>query len=136
MSHSKQPRGDEFVSSLVETIDIMSQKKYGAGTEASDFCVVIGGKRYASAVMERVAEYDTSTHEFGNYWLEEYLWRTKNGNWLLSGHGGSSTPWWDHANGDSWGLGFIPLSEGQVREYLEARQLHDDLVTLFPVEDA
>jgi hypothetical protein len=136
MSLSKQPRGDEFVAELVAAIDITRQRRYGAGTEASDFAVVIDAKRCASSAMEQVAMYDTTDHEFGNYWLEEYLWKTAKGNWLLSGHGGSGTPWWDGAHSDSWGLGFIALTEDQVKAYLQARQMHDVVIEQFPVEEA
>ena len=135
-SISRQPRGDAFVASLIESIDITPQTKYGAGPEASTFNVVINGKRYSSASLESVVAYSTTDHEFGNYAMEEYLWQSPSGNWLLSGHGGSGTPWWDYPNSDSWGYGFIALSESQAKTYLEVRQMYDELQEQFPVEDA
>jgi hypothetical protein len=140
MAISKQPHGDEYVAELISTedVDIEPQKQYGPGPEASAFVRILNGKRYASRAMAWVGFYDTTDHQFGNYWMQEYLWQTKNGNWLLSGHGGSGTPWWDHSDSESWGLGFIPLTAEQALRYLEMRGLTDDIEEHFAedVEDA
>jgi hypothetical protein len=137
MSHARQPKADEYVASLVLQIDIESQRRYGVGgDETSRFERVIDGHRYSSEAMTLVCDYDTTYHEFGNYWSEEHLWKTENGRWLLSGHGGSGTPWWDHTNDDSWGLGFVALSGDEARHYLEMRGFHSEVIEHFQVDDA
>jgi hypothetical protein len=129
-----QKHGDEFVADLVGRIDVRPNPRRGFTAEVHEFNEVIDRKRYPSESMEKIAERDQTTHEFGNYAYEEALWRTKNGAWLLAGQGMETTQW---ASGPEWGgYGYVVITPDEAQRWLELRCETDALVEYFPVQDA
>lgn len=85
---------------------------------------IINGKRYNTETAIEIASYGNSLGpgDFRHY--DESLYKTKSGNWFLSGEGGPMTKY-SQPCGDMTGGGsdIIPLTPAEAQEWLE---MHDE----------
>ncbi len=82
---------------------------------------IINSKRYNTETAEEVASYDNrlGTQDFRGY--SESLYKTKTGNWFLSGEGGPRTKYAQPCgNLTGGGKDIIPLSHDQALSWLES----------------
>lgn len=112
------------------------------GTQPKDHSMraIIEGKRYDTQTAEEVAHYwnGLGPSDFKN--VSETLYRTKRGNWFLSGEGGPMTRYAQPVgnNGRSGGSAIIPLEPSEALAWLESKHRTDEIEQYFSdqVEDA
>ena len=93
---------------------------------------ILDGKRYNTETAEKIASYSNGLGKgnFRNY--DETLYKTKNGNWFLSGEGGPMTKY-SHPCGNmtSGGEAIIPMDPDEARRWLESHDKTDALESHF-----
>ena len=101
---------------------------------------VINRRLYDTETAERLAYWDNDLPASDFRSQEEALYRTKHGALFIHGRGG---PLSDYAvpvgnNGRGGGEDIRPVSQEEAIDWLEMRQLTDELIELFPdaVSDA
>ena len=82
---------------------------------------IVEGKSYNTETAEQVATDSFSNYGDLQYWSEE-LYRTKRGNWFLSGEGGAMSQYAPAVGQNEIGGGsaIIPLTMGKALSWLEA----------------
>ena len=102
---------------------------------------IIGGKRYDTEKAELIAsDHSVGMSKSDFRWWEEELYRTPKGSWFLAGEGGALTKYAIQVGSNASGAGeaITPLSEEEVREWLEKSENYDALEKHFSsaIEDA
>ena len=101
---------------------------------------IINGKKYDTETATCVAEWDNGVYGAGDFHrCAEALYQTKNGSFFLHGEGGALSSYAESCGQNSWcgGEKIIPMTEGEVRVWLEGRGLAKDYEEIFGVcEDA
>jgi len=101
---------------------------------------IINGLRYDTERADLLAEYGNGLDRRNFRWCWERLYRTKNENFFLFGKGGPLSSYASGGRGIGWtdGQAIVPLSDEEVMEWLELREMPDLCEELFPnsIEDA
>ena len=102
---------------------------------------IIDGKRYDTETAELIAsDCSVGMSKSDFRWWEEKLYRTAKGAWFLAGEGGALTKYAVQVGSNASGAGeeIIPLSEEEVRKWLEKSENYDALEKHFSsaIEDA
>ena len=81
---------------------------------------IINGKKYDTETAVEIGRYWNGYSASDCKYVEETLYRKKTGEFFLYGEGGPMTCY-SASCGNSWGYGdaFIPLSDGEAREWAE-----------------
>lgn len=94
---------------------------------------IIGGKSYNTETATVVATWETtSSPDYELIW--EFLYQTRNGAFFLVGEGMANTPYGavlPDCNDRIRGHVLLPLTESQVKCWLEMRELHDEYQEIF-----
>jgi hypothetical protein len=100
---------------------------------------IIDGKIYDTKTATEVASYWNHLGTGDFRWYSEALYRTRRGNFFLSGEGGAMTRW-SHSCGDNsvcGGEGIEPMSPDEAREWCEEHDVDADTIEeYFEVEEA
>ena len=100
---------------------------------------IIEGKRYDTARAEVVAEYYCESGRRSFRYFEERLYRTHKGTWFMVGEGHALSPYAKVVEKSRRpGKELRPLSEKEVRDWMERTGNFDALEVFFPghIEDA
>jgi hypothetical protein len=98
---------------------------------------VIDGKRYNTETATFVCDCSPRGFYRGDFRYEDTgLYRTKRGNWFLSGEGGPMSRWSRSAGLNSWtgGSGIMPLDSDETRAMLEQHGNSEDVEKYFASE--
>jgi hypothetical protein len=81
---------------------------------------IIDGKIYNTETAEMVVTWDSGDSRSDFRYEDNYLYRTKRGNWFLSGEGGPMSRWARRCgSGYSGGSGIQALTVDEAREFVE-----------------
>jgi len=94
---------------------------------------ILNGKRYDTATATEIASWKNGLSSNDFHYCEETLYRTKNGAFFLVGEGGALSAYSRScgSNSSCGGSELLPLSEKEVREWLEDHDCTDELEELF-----
>ena len=132
------PRGqtaDDYVRGLLSELDGNAVEP---GMAPGDCRRVIGGKAYSSPTAACLATATASRDAEDSRWYLETLFRTRTGAFFLVGEGMEGTPWryWCRSRSNACrGHGILPLTETQVRRWLELRRLVDEYDEIFGLRE-
>lgn len=101
---------------------------------------IINGKRYDTETAKQIAYWENGSSYSDGHWMEEELYRTKNGNWFLHGKGGAMSPYSRpvDSNARTSGADLIPLDADAAKAWLESHDCITELEEHFSdaIEDA
>jgi hypothetical protein len=136
----RHPRGQTADDYLRRLLSELRGNTVQPGMASVDCRRVIGGKTYSSKTAACLATATASRDTEDSKWYLETLFRTQTGTFFLVGEGMESTPWrhWCQSRSDACrGHGILPLTESQVRLWLELRRLVTEYEEIFGLpEDA
>jgi len=85
---------------------------------------IINGKRYDTKTAVCVERWCNGLGSGDFKHCDEYLYRTKNGNYFLYGEGGPMTIWSESNGNTSYGSsGILALNPSEVLQWLEDREI-------------
>ena len=87
---------------------------------------VIAGRVYNTETATDICTQSRCHSDFSDHTTT--LYRTKNGNYFLSGEGGPQSRWSQSCGQNSWsgGSGLIPIDADEARQFAEDRELDPD----------
>ena len=99
---------------------------------------VIYGRAYnVKTAISRALYFDEKCPDYE--FVEEELFQTRNGAYFIVGHGQAYSPWaykLRDCDDRAHGHGLLPVSEGQVKKWLEVRELTEEYEEIFGTPDS
>jgi hypothetical protein len=119
------------------TVKVTLGKQFLNRKERKDVKKVINGKVYNTETATQIGtdSYNGSTSDF--QWWDETLYKTKKGQFFLSGEGGPMSRWSRSCgnNSTSGGSDIVLLSDAEALEWAEAHMDADEIAEHFTVEE-
>lgn len=93
---------------------------------------IINGRLYNTETAEELVEYTNNYTPRDFHYLEETLYRKRNGEFFLYGFGGPLTVYAEpYGNGSRSGHSIIPLTQDEAREWTETHASADEFIEIF-----